>query len=125
MEKEPGRADSKFVLVVEDEPLLLLMAADMVEGAGLEPVYARNADEAIDILESRNDISIVFTDVRMPGSMDGVTLAAAVRDRWPPIKIMVVSGHVLAEPDLPEGARFFRKPYPSDQIISSLRELAA
>jgi CheY-like chemotaxis protein len=70
------------VLVVEDEPLLLLVAGDIVEDARLEPIFARNADEAILVLESRDDVKIVFTDVRMPGSMDGIRLAGAVRDRW-------------------------------------------
>ena len=122
--QERASADAKFVLVVEDEPLLLLMAGDMVEEAGLLPLFAGNADAAIRILESRDDIGVVFTDVRMPGTMDGLRLAAAVRDRWPPIRLMVVSGHLVQEPELPDHARFFRKPYPSAEIISSLRELA-
>jgi two-component system, response regulator PdtaR len=63
------------------------------------------------ILEAREDVGIVFTNVRMPGSMDGKKLAAADRDRWPPINLVVVSGHLVADPDLPEGAMFFRKPY--------------
>jgi DNA-binding NtrC family response regulator len=112
-------------LVVEDEPLLLLMAGDIVGDAGLEAILVPNADEAIRILESRDDISIVLTDVRMPGSMDGIRLAAAVRNRWPPIKLVVVSGHLTADADLPQGARFFRKPYASDEIISALRQLVA
>ena len=122
--QERASADAKFVLVVEDEPLLLLMAGDMVEEAGLLPLFAGNADAAIRILELRDDIGVVFTDVRMPGTMDGLRLAAAVRDRWPPIRLMVVSGHLVQEPELPDDARFFRKPYPSAEIISSLRELA-
>jgi DNA-binding NtrC family response regulator len=113
------------VLVVEDEPILLLMANDIVEDAGLHPILAGNADEAIRILEVRRDVCVVFTDVRMPGSMDGVRLAVAVRERWPPIKLLIVSGHLIKGPDLPEGARFLRKPYTSDAIISTLRELAA
>ncbi|PDT86865.1 two-component system response regulator [Bradyrhizobium sp. Y36] len=113
------------VLVVEDEPMLLLMASDIVEDAGLHPLLAGNADEAIRILEARQDVCVVFTDVRMPGSMDGVRLAIAVRERWPPIKLLVVSGHLIKGPELPDGARFFRKPYPSEAIISTLRELAA
>ena len=122
--QEQASADAKFVLVVEDEPLLLLMAGDMVEEAGLLPLFAGNADAAIRILKSRDDIGVVFTDVRMPGTMDGLRLAAAVRDRWPPIRLMVVSGHLVQEPELPDDARFFRKPYPSAEIISTLRELA-
>jgi two-component system, response regulator PdtaR len=125
MVQEDAPSGRKFVLVVEDEPLLLLMAGDIVGDAGLEAILVPNADEAIRILESRDDISIVFTDVRMPGSMDGIRLAAAVRNRWPPIKLVVVSGHLTADADLPQGARFFRKPYASDQIISALRQLVA
>lgn len=113
------------VLVVEDEPILLLMASDIVEDAGLHPILAGNADEAIRILEVRRDVRVVFTDVRMPGSMDGVRLAVAVRERWPPIKLLIVSGHFVKGPELPEGARFLRKPYTSEAIISTLRELAA
>ena len=115
---------NKVVLVVEDEPLLLMLAGEIVEDAGFEPILAHNADEAILILESRDDISIVFTDVRMPGSMDGIRLAAAVRDRWPPIKLVVVSGHVTGASELPAGAHFYRKPYIAEKIAASLRELA-
>ena len=84
------------VLVVEDEPLLLLLAGTLVEEAGLQLVICGNADEAVAILEARPDIRIVFTDVEMPGSMDGIKLAAAIRNRWPPIQIVVVSGHSAA-----------------------------
>jgi two-component system, response regulator PdtaR len=88
-------------------------------------IEAANADEAIDILENRSDIRIVFTDIRMPGSMDGLKLARAVRDRWPPIKIIVTSGHEYpSEDDLPEGGRFFPKPYDPPQIQAALREWA-
>jgi DNA-binding NtrC family response regulator len=115
-----------IVLVVEDEPLLLLMAGTIVEDAGLQPLYAKNADEAVMILESRADIRIVFTDVDMPGSMDGIKLAAAVRDRWPPIHIIVVSGHAsVALSELPEGARFFGKPYDEQRVVETLTTMAA
>lgn len=120
---EDSRPRRKVVLVVEDEPHLLAMAGELVVDAGLEPVFASDADEAVRILESRDDIRIVFTDVTMPGSMDGEKLATAVCDRWPPIKLVVVSGG--ADPKLPPGAKFFRKPYLSDRIISALREFAA
>lgn len=113
------------VLVVEDEPLLLMMAADIVDDAGLHPLLAGNADEAMRILEARQDVCAVFTDVRMPGSMDGVRLAIAVRERWPPIKLLVVSGNLIKGPELPDGAKFFRKPYPSAAIIATLQEFAA
>ena len=114
------------VLVVEDEPLLLLLAGTLVEEAGLQPLYAGNADEAVDILEARQDIRIVFTDVEMPGSMDGIKLAAAIHHRWPPIQIVVVSGHSAVAPrQLPEGARFFAKPYDQQRIVEALLAMAA
>src|ERR1700761_9801131 len=94
------------VLVVEDDPLLRMHAMDVVHDAGCIPVEAKNADEAIEILQARSDITVLFTDVQMPGSMDGVKLAHAVRDRWPPIKIVVGSGKVgLTGGGLPAGAR--------------------
>ena len=104
---ESGRP---VVLIVEDEFLLRIDAVDMVKAAGCEVVEAANADEAIEILESRRDITVVFTDVQMPGSMDGLKLARAIRGRWPPIKIVATSGHLhVRETDLPAGGRFFAK----------------
>jgi CheY-like chemotaxis protein len=114
------------VLIVEDEFLLRMDAVDMIEAAGFEVVEAGNADEAIAILESRFDITVVFTDIQMPGSMDGLKLARAVRGRWPPIKIIATSGQVsVTESDLPEGGRFLSKPYGPNQIAGVLRELTA
>jgi CheY-like chemotaxis protein len=98
----------------------------MIEDAGFEAVEAADADEAIRILESRNDIRIVFTDIQMPGSIDGVKLAHAVRNRWPPIKLIVTSGHVLvSESALPDGGRFFQKPYEQSEIVGALKEFVA
>ena len=113
------------VLIVEDEPLVRLCAVETVEGAGFEVIEAANADEAIRILESRSDIRVVFTDLHMPGSMDGLKLAHAVRNRWPPIKIIVTSGRDrVAEQDLPAGGRFFAKPYDLSAIKDVLRDWA-
>jgi CheY-like chemotaxis protein len=112
------------VLIVEDEFLLRMDAVDMIAVAGFEVVEAGDADEAIDILESRRDITVVFTDIQMPGSMDGLKLARAVRGRWPPIKIVATSGLVdVGEKDLPEGGRFLPKPYNRNVLASVLREL--
>ena len=120
---ESGRP---VVLIVEDEFLLRMDAVDMIAAAGFEAVEAANADEAIEILEVRRDITVVFTDIEMPGSMDGLRLAQAVRGRWPPIKIIATSGRcVVRDGDLPSGGLFLPKPYSSTQISSALRELTA
>jgi two-component system, response regulator PdtaR len=114
------------VLIVEDESLLRISAAEMVADAGYDVVEAGNADEAIAILQARSDIHIVFTDIQMPGSMDGLKLARFVRDRWPPIKLVATSGHVtIGESDLPEGGLFIPKPYTAARIAEVLGSLAA
>jgi CheY-like chemotaxis protein len=112
------------VLVVEDESLLRTTAMDMVEEAGFEAIAASDADEAIRILESRNDIRAVFTDVQMPGSMDGLRLARVVRNRWPPVALIVTSGQTnIAEAELPTGGRFLRKPYEAAHVGAALDQV--
>jgi CheY-like chemotaxis protein len=114
------------ILVVEDEFLLRMDAAAMVASAGFAVVEAGNADEAIEILETRSDIAVVFTDIQMPGAMDGLRLARAVRGRWPPIKIVATSGHLtVTDTDLPEGGRFLPKPYSAIEVTCVLREVMA
>jgi DNA-binding LytR/AlgR family response regulator len=76
-------------------------------------------------LEARRDIRIVFTDIDMPGSMDGLKLARAIRDRWPPIELILTSGHFdVPEGDIPERGLFFSKPYHDNEIVSALRRFA-
>jgi CheY-like chemotaxis protein len=114
------------VLVVEDEPLLRMLAIDIVEDAGFETLDAGNADDAIVLLETLDDIRILLTDIDMPGSMDGLKLAAAVRDRWPPIEIIIVSG--MRKPSLdemPRGSAFFQKPFNSTAMTDQLRRMAS
>jgi len=119
------KGQKAIVLVVEDESLLRANAVEMIESAGFQVVEACNADEAIEILEGNTDVRIVFTDVDMPGSMDGMKLAHAVRGRWPPIKIVVTSGHFkVRDEDLPAGGVFFGKPYVASEVVRTLRELA-
>jgi CheY-like chemotaxis protein len=114
------------ILIVEDEPIIRANVVSAIEAEGFEVLEAANADEAIRILESRSDIRVIFTDIQMPGSMDGLKLAHAVRDRWPPIKIIVTSGRErLTERDLPEGGRFIAKPYRPSRIADTLREWTA
>jgi CheY-like chemotaxis protein len=120
-----GNVRTPAVLIVEDEPLVRLCAVETIEAAGFEVIEAASADEAIRILESRPDIRVVFTDIHMPGSMDGLKLAHAVRDRWPPIKLIVTSGRELVRAqDMPDGARFFAKPYDPVEIREALRAWA-
>ena len=107
-----------MVLVVEDEALVRLTICEGLASEGYEVLSAATADEAIEILESRNDISTVFTDVEMPGSMDGLKLAAAVRDRWPPINIVVTSGKSRpGDTQMPRNTRFIGKPYQTADVV--------
>lgn len=99
-------------------------AVEMLEQAGFGVIEARNAHEAMEILEKRGDVRAVFTDINMPGTWDGMRLARMIRDRWPPIHLVVTSG--LVSPgvgDLPTGGRFIRKPYDPAHVIATLREL--
>ena len=112
------------VLVVEDEMLLRMRAVDMVEDAGFTPVEAVDADEAVAILEARSDIALLFTDIQMPGSMDGLKLAHAVHERWPPIKIILVSGQLkLTNLDIPVDSCFFGKPLEAGAMIAQMRSM--
>ena len=121
-----SRNTRPIVLIVEDEHLIRINAAEMIEEAGFDVVEAGDADEAIAILEARPDIHVVFTDIQMPGSMDGLKLSHFIRGRWPPIKLIATSGnHVFRDGDLPEGGVFLSKPYTFDKIASMLRELTA
>lgn len=112
------------VLVVEDEMLLRMRAVEMVEDAGFTPVEAVDADEAVAILESRSDIALMLTDIQMPGSMDGLKLAHAVHERWPPIRIILVSGQLeLTSLDIPAGSEFFGKPLEAKQMIAEMQKM--
>jgi len=110
------------VLIVEDEMLLRMRAADIVEDAGFNSVEAVNADDALALLESRSDIDLLFTDIQMPGTMNGLKLAHAVHERWPAIKIILVSGQINpAEGERPADSRFFGKPVEVQQMIAELQ----
>ena len=114
------------ILVVEDEPLIRMDIADQLQNLGFRVIEAANAREAVAQLDANNDIQVMFTDVDMPGDMDGLMLAAAVRNRWPPIKIIVTSGlRGVLLCDMPNGSRFFGKPYKASDIADAARELLA
>jgi len=117
-------AERIAVLVVEDEHLIRMDIVAALEDEGFEVFEAANAAEAIDVIIGNPRIHALFTDIDMPGSMDGLLLAAFVRDRWPPIKIIVTSGHRALEGGrLPVEGAFFPKPYRAEAVIASIREL--
>ncbi len=110
------------VLVVEDEPLLRLNISEELREEGYRVVVVANADDAIQELETRTDIRTIFTDIRMPGSMDGLKLAAAVRNRWPPINIVITTGTTPPSPDqMPDHSIFLPKPYRPADVVGALR----
>lgn len=114
------------ILIVEDEALLRMLAVDLVEEAGFLALEAANSTEAILLLETDADIRIVMTDIDMPGGVDGLKLAAIVRDRWPPISIIVVSGKQRpTASELPAGGIFFSKPYDVRKMAQQFHTMAA
>lgn len=114
-----------LVLVVEDEPLLRLHAVSLIEDAGFDTLQAASAAEAIALLEGNASIRIVFTDIDLPGDMDGMRLAAAVRYRWPPVELVLTSGHIkVSDADLPARGHFLSKPYDGAQLIHTLESLS-
>jgi len=111
---------------VEDEPLIRLGMLALLEQAGYQTFEAADADQAIAVMEREPGVRVVVTDVDMPGSMDGVRLAHAVRNRWPPTVLIVVSGKVgLSGVDLPAGTRFFSKPFQEALLLRTIEELVA
>jgi CheY-like chemotaxis protein len=112
----------KTVLVAEDEFLILEYLADILSEAGFDVIRTFNADEAIEVLETRADIFAILTDIDMPGSMDGLKLAASVRDRWPPIHVIVTTGKNIGR-DIPSGAHFLPKPFGPDNLLELVARL--
>jgi two-component system, response regulator PdtaR len=110
------------ILIVEDETLPRLYLGEVLERAGYQVVSAANADEAIEVLKSRDDIHTIITDINMPGSMDGLRLAAAVKDRWPPIKIIIATGkEAPRREEMPVDSQFLPKPYAPDRVLAAVR----
>jgi two-component system, response regulator PdtaR len=117
--------DLPLVLVVEDESLVRMNAVSLLEEAGFGVLEAGSADEAIALLESRSDIRIVFTDINMPGSMDGLRLAHAIRNRWPPIELVLTSGKMrIGNDEMPSRGLFLSKPYEPQRLVEVVRSLA-
>ena len=109
----------KEVLVVEDEPLVRMVAADALADGGIMAWEAGDAGEALEVLERRPAIGVVFTDVNMPGEMDGLGLAHEVSASRPDVKIIVTTGAAMVpDEDLPKDGTFLPKPYPTHLLVS-------
>lgn len=114
------------VLVVEDEAIIRMNAVAIIEDAGYDVFEASNADDAIFLLETRPGIGVVFSDIEMPGSMDGLKLIHAVRERWPPVVLILASGRFSPQAaDMPSDTVFRRKPYAEDDLKKALTAGAA
>ena len=110
-----------IILIVEDELLLSLDISEALEDAGYAVIAVANADEAMKVLESRDNVRTIFTDIDLPGSMDGLKLAAAVRDRWPPIHIIVTTGMRAPHRDeIPANSAFIAKPYRRAEVLEAV-----
>ena len=111
-----------MLLVVENELLLSVDISDALKDDGYDVITVANADEAIKVLETRNDIHTIFTDIDVPGSMDGLKLAAAVKDRWPPVHIIITTGMSAPRRDqMPAKSLFIAKPYRNAEVLEALR----
>ena len=114
------------ILVVEDEALVRLAAVGILEDAGFRMIEATNSGQALELLEADSDIHLLFTDVNMPGAIDGFALARQVHDRWPHIGIMIASAKAMPQPDeMPAGCRYHQKPYNPAAVVMHARELTA
>lgn len=109
------------ILIVEDEALIRMLSADVLLDAGFDVLEAGDADEAVALLQDANQVEVMFTDVRMPGRMDGLQLAALVHQRWPAIGLLVTSGHCYLSPsELPDDGYFVSKPYHIDDVVTQI-----
>jgi len=115
-------SDIHTVLVVEDEVLVRLMIAEELRSAGFQVIEASDADEALAVLANITDVSVIFSDIRMPGSMDGLELAKKVRADFPKIRIVLASGNLAAVASVDHDG-FFLKPYEADEIINLIKTL--
>ena len=119
-------AHHPVILIVEDEVLVRLSAVGMLEDAGFRMIEAANGDEALELLEADSDVQLLFTDINMPGAINGLALAKRVHDRWPHIGIMLASARPIQRPhELPAGSRFEQKPYSPATVVRHARELTS
>ena len=115
--------DPRTILVVEDEPFIRMSAVATLEDAGFWVLEAQNSAEALEILSRHPEVSIMVTDVRMPGRMDGLALVAQVRIDHPAIRAIVVSGNTSAEQASNAGASgFVAKPYLAQTMVQAVHD---
>lgn len=112
------------VLVVEDEPFVRMMGADLLDQAGYDVLLASNADEALRVLAARPDVRVVFTDIEMPGSLDGLALAWRIHDCWPRIGVVVTSGRcAIGAGAMPDEDLFVAKPYAAPTLVRQIEKV--
>jgi CheY-like chemotaxis protein len=115
---------SPVILIVEDEELIRLCTANLLEEHGYRVVEARNAADALRVLENRSDVTLLFTDVQMPGALDGMDLVREVHARWPKVLLVITSGRNRPGPvDIPDDGRFVAKPYRDHDLLEQVQDL--
>lgn len=113
-----------LVLVVEDEHFVRMMAVDAIRDAGYATIEAEDGDRAIALLDQRDDIELVFTDIRMPGKIDGLDLARRIRESRPATPVVLTSGHMFeGDSEIPTSTPFLQKPYRAAALIGQLNRL--
>ena len=114
------------VLVVDDEPLVRMLGVEVLEDAGFAVVEAGDAAEALDKLRSHPDVRVLFTDVNMPGELNGLELARLVHERRPDIRLLVASGQVRPTPaEVPDGGQFLPKPWNGEEVVDRIKAMLA
>lgn len=126
--KPPAPAPERLVvLVVDDEPLVRMLAHDTLTTGGFDVIEAVSADEALVLIDARPDIALLFTDVNMPGELNGYGLAQLAAKKLPQVTIIVTSGgpDTPGDGDMPQGARFLEKPYSPSVLLTQVQEMLA
>jgi CheY-like chemotaxis protein len=122
----PANQINPLILVVEDDPMTRMLSVCIEEDAGFKTIAASSADAALKFLETKNDIRVVFTDIEMPGSMNGMQLATLISQRWPAIGLLLTSGTLIVKAeDLPDRSAFVNKPYLVQEVVANLQRLSA